>query len=120
MTKFAQFDKATLKALRAEMQEVMNKYAVKANLEIEVGNMRFSDAEVDIKVKAKVKGVATRTDKQLELYAKMAGITSFKNAAGDELVKYNSRSYKYPFVYKNARDGKMYKCDERQAKRLFA
>ena len=34
MTKFAQFDKATLKALRAEMQEVMNKYAVKANLEI--------------------------------------------------------------------------------------
>jgi hypothetical protein len=54
MTKFAQFDKATLKALRAEMQEVMNKYAVKANLEIEVGNMRFSSAEVDIKVKAKI------------------------------------------------------------------
>jgi len=120
MTKFVQFDKATLKALRAEMQEVMSKYAVKANLDIEIGNMRFSDAEVEIKVKATVKGAVTRTDKQLELYAKLAGITSFKNAKGDELVKYNSRSYKYPFVYKNATDGKMYKCDERQAKRLFA
>jgi len=120
MTKFVQFDKATLKALRAEMQEVMNKYAVKANLDIEVGNMRFSDAEVDIKVKAKVKGAATRTDKQLEIYAKLAGVTSMKNAKGDELVKYNSRSYKYPFVYKKASDGKMYKCDMAQVKRLFA
>lgn len=120
MTKFAQFDKATLKALRAEMQEVMNKYAVKANLEIEVGNMRFSSAEVDIKVKAKVKGATTMTDKLLEMAASRAGIKSFKNAKGDELVKYNSRSYKYPFVYKNASDGKMYKCDERMAKMMFA
>ena len=64
MTKFAQFDKVTLKALRL-------------------------------------------------------GITKFKNAKGDQLVKYNSRSYKYPFVYSKA-DGKMYKCDGTQAKRLFA
>lgn len=119
MTKFAQFDKATLKALRAEMQEVMNKYAVKANLEIEVGNMRFSDAEVDIKVKAKVKGATTITDKMLEMAASRAGIKSFKNAKGDELVKYNSRSYKYPFVYKAANGG-MYKCSETKAKMLFA
>lgn len=120
MTKFAKFDKATLKALRAEMQEVMNKYAVKANLDIEVGNMRFSDAEVEIKVKAKVKGAVTMTDRLLESVAASAGIKNFKNAKGDELVKYNSRSYKYPFVYKKASDGKMYKCDMAQVKRLFA
>ena len=120
MTKFAQFDKVTLKALRAEMQEVMNKYAVKANLEIEVGNMSFSSAEVSIKVNAKVKGAVTMTDTMLISAAKGLGITKFKNTKGDELVKYNSRSYKYPFVYKKAIDGKMYKCDERQAFRLFA
>lgn len=117
MKKVTKFDKATLKALRTEMQAVLDKFG--ANLEFEVGNMRFSDAEVDIKVKAKVKGAVTRTDKQLELYAKLAGITNFSNARGEKLVKYNSRSYKYPFVYEAA-DGKMYKCDERTAKIKFA
>ena len=119
MTKFVKFDKATLKSLRAEMQEVMNKYAVKANLEIEVGNMSFSSAEVSIKVNAKVKGAVTMTDRNFNFQALSIGITEFKNANGDQLVKYNSRSYKYPFVYAKA-DGKMYKCDAAQAKRLFA
>ena len=119
MTKFAQFDKVTLKALRAEMQEVMNKYAVKANLEIEVGNMSFSDAEVNIKIQAKVKGAVTMTDRILQMEVDRLGLKMENNAKGDQLVKYNSRSYKYPFVYSKA-DGKMYKCDGAQAKRLFA
>ena len=119
MTKFVQFDKATLKSLRAEMQEVMNKYAVKANLEIEVGNMSFSSAEVSIKLNAKVKDAVTLTDRNFNFQALSIGITNFKNAKGDQLVKYNSRSYKYPFVYSKA-DGKMYKCDAAQARRLFA
>lgn len=117
--KVSKFDKTTLRAIRSEMEAILEKYGAKSNLQFEVGNMRFSDAEVDIKVKAVVKGAVTRTDKQLELYAKLAGITNFKNARGEELVKYNSRSYKYPFVYKAA-DGKMYKCDERTAKIKFA
>jgi len=119
MTKFVKFDKATLKSLRAEMQEVMNKYAVKANLEIEVGNMSFSSAEVSIKLNAKVKDAVTLTDRNFNFQALSIGITNFKNAKGDQLVKYNSRSYKYPFVYSKA-DGKMYKCTAAQAQRLFA
>jgi len=117
MKNVTSFDKATLQALRSEMQAVLDKFG--ANLQFEVGNMRFSEAEVDIKVKAVIKGATTRTDKALELYAKMAGITNFKNARGEELVKYNTRSYKYPFVYKGT-DGKMYKCSESQAKFKFA
>lgn len=120
MTKFANFDKVTLKALRAEMQEVMNKYAAAANLSIEVGAMKFSDAEVEIKVKAKVVGAVTMTDKLLESAARTAGITKFKNSAGDQLVGYNSRSYKYPFVYVSATDGKHYKCSGTSAKIKFA
>ena len=57
MKNVTKFDKATLNSLRTEMQAVLNKFG--ANLEFEVGNMRFSDAEVDIKVKAKVKGAET-------------------------------------------------------------
>ena len=50
--KFTKFDRANLKALRTEMQAVMDKYGVKSNLKIEVGNMSFGDAEVSIKIKA--------------------------------------------------------------------
>jgi hypothetical protein len=81
--------------------------------------MSFSSAEVNIKVSAKVKGAVTMTDRMLESAAKGLGITKFENAKGDKLVQFNSRSYKYPFVYSKA-DGKMYKCDGTQAKRLFA
>jgi hypothetical protein len=118
MKNVTQFDRVTLKALRAEMQAVLDKFG--AGIQFEVGNMKFSEAEVDIKIKATIKGAVTRTDKQLELYAKMAGIVNMKNAFGDELVKYNSRSYKYPFVYKKASDGKMYKIDASMAKLKFA
>lgn len=118
MNTITQFDKVTLKAFRSEMQALLDKFG--ANIQFEVGNMRFSESEVDIKVKAKIKGATTRTDKQLELYAKIAGVTKFENDRGDKLVGYNSRSYKYPFIYLNGLDGKRYKCDERTVKMKFA
>jgi hypothetical protein len=119
MTKFKSFDKTNLKALRAEMQAVLEKYGVASNLEINVGNMKFSEAEVEIKIKAKVKGAKTRTDSLLETMAKLEGL-KLKNSAGDELVEFNTRAYKMPFVYRKASDGKLYKCDERAAKMRFA
>ena len=101
------------------MQAVLEKYGVPSNLEFEVGNMKFSDAEVEIKVKAKVKGAKTRTDSILESIAKIHGL-KIKNKDGDVLVDYKTRNWKMPFVYKSAADGKLYKCDERGAKIRFA
>jgi endonuclease V-like protein UPF0215 family len=119
MTKFKSFDKTNLKALRAEMQAVLEKYGVASNLEITVGNMKFSEAEVEIKVKAKVKGAKTRADSLIETMAKIKGL-KLKNSAGDELVEYNTRAHKMPFVFRCAKTGKMFKCDERMAKMRFA
>lgn len=117
MAKIKSFDKATLRALRSEMQAVLDKYGKKAGIEMEVGNMRFSEAEVDIKVKAKIVGAKTRTDTQLETMASMLGLKMI-NKSGDRLVEFKSRSPKYPFVFE--RSGKRYKCSETQAKMLFA
>jgi len=119
MTKFNKFDKANLKALRAEMQAVLEKYGVASNLQIEVGNMRFSSAEVEVKVTAKVKGAKTFNDTVLETRVAALGL-KMKNKVGDELVEYKTRNWKMPFVYKSATDGKLYKCDERMAKMRFA
>jgi hypothetical protein len=119
MTKFTSFDKTNLKALRAEMQAVLEKYGVSSNLEFEVGSMRFASAEVDIKVSAKVRGAKTLSDGILESKAKALGL-KMKNKDGDQLVEYKTRNWKMPFVYKSGTDGKLYKCDERGAKIRFA
>ena len=108
------FDKATLKALRSEMQAVLDKFG--ANLQFEVGNMRFSEAEVDIKVKAVIKGKRTRSDSELEAFANLYNL-KMTNAAGDRLVGFKARNRKYPFIFE--RNGQQYKCSEQQAKALF-
>jgi uncharacterized protein YejL (UPF0352 family) len=117
--KFAKFDRQNLNSLRAEMQAVLEKYGVASNLEITVGNMKFSESEVEIKVKAKVKGAKTFTNAILESRAASLGL-KMKNANGDELVEYNTRAHKMPFVFKCAKTGKMFKCDERMVKIRFA
>jgi uncharacterized protein YejL (UPF0352 family) len=118
MTKFAKFDRTNLNALRAEMTAVLEKYGVAANLEIAVGNMKFSEAEVEIKVTAKVIGMKTRADSILETMIKLKGL-KLKNDKGDELISYNSHAHKMPYIYQNAA-GKRYKCAEDMAKFLFA
>lgn len=116
MTKFSKFDIDRVVAFRAgQWQFGLEKYGVSSNLEITVGNMKFSAAEVEIKVKAKVKGAKTIFESRIATLG-----LKLKNKTGDELVDYNTRAYKMPFVYRNASDGKLYKCDERMAKMLFA
>jgi hypothetical protein len=119
MTKFAKFDRKNLNALRAEMQAILSKYGIDSNLEIEVGNMKFSEAEVEIKVKAKVVGAKTLTNVILESRVAALGM-KLTNRFGDQLVDYNTRAHKMPFVYINAADGKRYKCTEQMAKMRFA
>ena len=119
MNKITSFDKTTLKAMRVEMQAVLDKFAAKSNLEIEIGNMSFDEAEVSIKVKAKVKGAVTMDDKILTMVAKRIGITKMVNAKGYKLVQYKSNSPKFPFVYVKP-TGARYKCSEEQAQRMFA
>jgi hypothetical protein len=119
MTKFAKFDRKNLNALRDEMSALLKKYGVDTNLEFEVGNMKFSEAEVEIKVKAKVVGAKTLTNVILESRVAALGM-KLTNRFGDQLVDYNTRAHKMPFVYINAADGKRYKCTEQMAKMRFA
>lgn len=119
MTKFAKFDRKNLVALRADLNALLSKYGIDSNLELEVGNMRFSEAEVEIKVKAKVVGAKTRANALLEARVATLGL-KLKNRFGDELVDYNTKAYKMPFVYISADDGKRYKCDETTVKLRFA
>ena len=116
MIKFEKFDRKNLQALRAEMEAVLAKYGVDSNLQFEVGQMKFSDSEVQIKVSAKVKGAKTFNDVVLESRVKALGLVMEKNGA--KLVRYDSKKYKMPFIYEKG--GKLYKTSEDHAKFIFA
>ena len=116
---FTKFDRANLKALRTEMQAVMDKYGVKSNLKIEVGNMSFGDAEVSIKIKATIKGAKTSIDHMTEMMMKSAALVS-PNIYGDTIVEYNSRAHKMPWIYKCGKTGKQYKTTSNNAYERFA
>lgn len=118
-TQFIGFDRKNLKSLREDLNSLLATYGVASNLDIELGNMSFSDAEVKIKVIAKVKGRVTVSDRILMSECDRLGL-SMKNRDGDELVEYKTRSPKYAFVFRCGKTGKMFKTDERSAIRRFA
>ena len=116
MTQFTAFDRKNLNALRAEMEAVLAKYGVTSNLEFTVGGMKFSSAEVEVKISAKIKGAKTFGDSILEARVKALGLTMEKN--GMKLVRYDSKKYKMPFIYEKG--GKLFKTTEDHIKFLFA
>ena len=118
MATFSEFDRSNLRNLRGEMQALLEKYGVESNLEINIGNMKFSQHEVEIKVSAKVKGMKSISNNILDRQIETHGLTAI-NAFGEELVDYNLRAHKMPFVYRSP-NGKLYKCDTRTAKMRFA
>ena len=112
----AKFDKTTLQNIRRELNEVLQKYAEANGMEMCVGNIKFSDGDFEAKVSAKIKGAKSTTDKILESVMKSRGLKEI-GAGGRKLVGYNSRSYKYPFVYEQA--GKRFKCTTEAAVSYF-
>jgi hypothetical protein len=118
MTAYSQFNKQNLRSLRDEMNAVLAKYGMEANLQFEVGNMRFSETEVEVKVKAKIAGAKTLGDTLLQNRAASLGL-KMSNARGERLIGYKPQNHKYPFIYET-REGKRFKCDEMIAKARFA
>lgn len=112
----AKFDKTTLQNIRRELNAVLAKYADANGMEISIGNIKFSDGEFEGKLNAKIKGAKTMRDSILESVMAQRGLTS-NGKGGRILVGYNSRSYKYPFVYEQ--NGKRFKCTAESAATYF-
>lgn len=110
------FDKATLQAILRDMNTILAKYAETNGMEIEVGNIKFTEGDFEAKVSAKIKGAKTMSDKVLESVMNSSGMQPY-GVGGRVLVKYNSRSYKYPFVYEQ--NGKRFKCSTESAMTYF-
>lgn len=108
--------KAQLRTLRTEMQAALDKAGI-TDFEFEIGNMRYGADEVDIKVKGKLKGVTTTTDRLFQQKVAEHGLQMI-GRKGETLTGYAPSRPKYPFSYTTVR-GARYKCSAEQAKAIF-
>ena len=111
------FDKVTLMNIRKELNAVLAKYGDDAGLQFEIGSIKFSDESFDAKLLCKIKGGQSLQDKALLQMMQQLNLQEH-GLNGRVLKSYNSRQYRYPFVFEQG--GKMFKCSEDQAKRYFA
>ena len=116
------FDKTTCQAIRADLQKVLDAYAAKQGITLTVGNMSFTSEAVSIKMEAKVAGGKgmreQKLDSALQLQAMRDGL-GLGVCSGKQLVGYNSRAYKMPYVYLEVATGKRFKTSRNQAKMYF-
>lgn len=123
MTTFTAFDKNACRRLRTEMQAVLDKYAASTGIEIHVGSMRFTADNVVIKVEAKKPGAVsqkqTMQEEALKIQARRDGL-SLDVCGGKQLVGYNGRAYKMPYIYIELATGKRFKTSRTSARIYFA
>jgi hypothetical protein len=109
------FNKKNLQVLRQELEAVLVNAGIEG-ISLDLGNGRFNEAEVTFKMSAKVKGLDTPEDQFLK--ARLASLGCVMQKGSKKLVGYNSRSYKYPFIYEE--NGKRFKAAEDFIKFHFA
>lgn len=112
----AKFDKTTLQSIRRELNAVLAKYGNESGIELSLGNIKFTEAEFEGKLNAKIVGAKTRSDSLLESVVKSQGLC-INGIGGKVLVEYKPRNYKYPYVYEL--NGKRYKCSAVNANIYF-
>ena len=116
------FDRAGVKALREELSAVLARHAAATGLTISFGNAKFTPESVDFKVSVTIPGCKTVTEHKLD--AGLAHVLKVYNlvkiAEGRELVGYDSRKHKYPFIYREIATGKRFKTNLMAAKVWFA
>jgi hypothetical protein len=117
------FDRATCRALRADLQKVLDAYATKQGITLTVGNMSFTSEAVSIKMEAKVAGGKGLREQKLDASLKLqASIDrlSLDVVNGKQLVGYNSRAHKMPYIYLEVATGKRFKTTRSMAKVYFS
>ena len=119
----SQFTRKQLDTIRKQMQNALNMFADKTDIQIEVGNCSYRGGEATYKVKVLMEGAKTREQEDLEFYAKLHGIdtTAIAKLQGEDMsiIGYKSRARKKPWILQRLRDGAEFVCSDQTAKAFF-
>ena len=119
----SQFTRKQLDTIRKQMQNALNMFADKTDIQIEVGNCSYRGGEATYKVKVLMEGAKTREQEDLEFYAKLhkLDLTKIAKLMGEDmsLVGYKSRARKKPWVLQRLRDGAEFVADTNLIEKFF-
>ena len=121
------FTRSLLNELRKQLQSALDGAVdtenIAGNITIEVGNCSYSGGEATFKVKCLLKGAKTRQQQDLEFYAELhkLDLTTVEKLMGEDmqLVGYNSRARKKPWILKRLRDGAEFVADTNLVEKFF-
>ena len=119
----SQFTRKQLDTIRKQMQNALNMFADKTDIQIEVGNCSYRGGEATFKVKVLMEGAKTREQEDLEFYAELhkLDLTKIAKLMGEDmsLVGYKSRARKKPWVLQRMRDGAEFVADTNLIEKFF-
>jgi len=119
----AEFTRQQLNTLRKQMQNALNMFADKTDIQIEVGNCSYRGGEATFKVKVLMEGAKTREQEDLEYYAELhkLDLTKIAKLMGEDmsLVGYKSRARKKPWVLQRLRDGAEFVADTNLIEKFY-
>jgi hypothetical protein len=105
------------------MQNALNMFADKTDIQIEVGNCSYRGGEATFKVKVLMEGAKTREQEDLEYYAELhkLDLTKIAKLMGEDmsLVGYKSRARKKPWVLQRLRDGAEFVADTNLIEKFY-
>ena len=119
----SQFTRKQLDTIRKQMQNALNMFADKTDIQIEVGNCSYRGGEATYKVKVLMEGAKTREQEDLEFYAELhkLDLTKIAKLMGEDmsLVGYKSRARKKPWVLQRLRDGAEFVADTNLIEKFY-
>jgi hypothetical protein len=105
--------KAQANEIHREVHAALKAIAEKHGMAVIQARANFTDTDMKFTTMMKLEGEKSRKEiqgeKSLGFYLAMYKLNE-TNARGDRLIAYNSRQYKYPFIYVT-KEGKRFKCD---------
>ena len=121
------FERQELRQIRAELEKAIDthqqiKMAQNGDLNkyvFDVGNCSYNDSTATFQLKVTIKGAKSEERVALERNADYCGLDLDKDHPEWILVGYNRRARDYPILMKKKSNGKTYKFDLENAKKLF-
>ena len=114
MKKIKEFNKATLKEFRTELDALLEKFEKKSGVELKAAGIKYGSNTITVGVEGKITGTLSKEAQALELFTKFkeGDIIKIDQLGEVKLVGFKSKNRKYPFIVEAINTGKRYKLSQ--------
>ena len=116
------FKREELRQIRAELEKAIDKHQQVKDIDkynFTVGNCSYNDSKATFKLEVTIKGAKSEERVELERNAEYFGLDLDKEHPEWVLLGYNRKARGYPILMEKKSNGKTYKFDLENAKKLF-